>query len=587
LPSVGGVERNLQPGVADESSFGFHMKVLSTRANAIPAEEAALVEEMFVTAQDSTISASAKAMAQTAARTAAGTGPLADLVRQQQDLTKSVGLADKAVQDALARRDAAAIAPAQAELYQRIAALRAINKDLSAKYPEYDDLINPGALSIAEVQARLSDQDALLLLQPSVGDVYGLAVTKDGVAWHRNPLKQPEAETLIAALRCQMDSANCAADEANLPPPTPSEREGYRRYDLAKAYQLYQLMIAPVAPLLAGKKHIYVVSSGALSTLPLAALIDSDPGSGDDADPARLESASWLAEKYAFTNLPAVSALRGALAHSGQSGAETKAEKWQFMGIGAPTLLGRPGETRGKRGTSRGGFFRAGLDGNALADPSAIRQLDPLPGTERELAAMAKALDADASSILTGDQATETAVRESPALSKGQVLVFATHGLLPGDIKGLDEPALVFTPPATASLADDGVLSASEAAALKLDARWIILSACNTASATGQSGGPSGGDSLSGLSRAFLYAGARSLLASNWRVGDAETALLTVETITANRAHPDRGNAAALQSAMRIVRTGRREDGTTLDEWVADWAHPASWAPFVHIANGN
>ncbi len=101
---------------------------------------------------------------------------------------------------------------------------------------------------------------------------------------------------------------------------------------------------------------------------------------------------------------------------------------------------------------------------------------------------MAQALNAGNRSIIVGVAATETAVRTNDRLQDSEVLIFATHGLLPEELDGLDEPGLVFTPPERASALDDGVLSASEATDLKLNARWVILSACNTATADGQGG---------------------------------------------------------------------------------------------------
>ena len=60
-------------------------------------------------------------------------------------------------------------------------------------------------------------------------------------------------------------------------------------------------------------------------------------------------------------------------------------------------------------------------------------------------------------------------------------LLFPPHGLIAGELIGLAEPALVLTPPIEASELDDGLLTASEVAQLKLNADWVILSACNTA----------------------------------------------------------------------------------------------------------
>ena len=85
-------------------------------------------------------------------------------------------------------------------------------------------------------------------------------------------------------------------------------------------------------------------------------------------------------------------------------------------------------------------------------------------------------------------------------------------------MKGLGEPALVLTIPKEATPLDDGLLTANEIAQLKLNADWVVLSACNTAA-----GDKPGAEALSGLARTFFYAGTRALLVSHWAV---ETAML-------------------------------------------------------------
>jgi CHAT domain-containing protein len=105
-------------------------------------------------------------------------------------------------------------------------------------------------------------------------------------------------------------------------------------------------------------------------------------------------------------------------------------------------------------------------------------------------------------------------------LDRYRVIDFATHGLL----FGLTEPALVLTPPAEVTQDNDGLLTASKIATLKLNADWVVLSACNTAAGDGT---PDGGG-LSGLAKAFFYAGARSLLVSHWPVSSTATVKLTI-----------------------------------------------------------
>jgi CHAT domain-containing protein len=86
------------------------------------------------------------------------------------------------------------------------------------------------------------------------------------------------------------------------------------------------------------------------------------------------------------------------------------------------------------------------------------------------------------------------------------IVYFATHGLVAGDVKGLAEPSLVLSIPRQPTEFDDGLLTASEVAQLKLNADWVVLSACNTIA-----GDKPGADALSGLARSFFYAGARAL----------------------------------------------------------------------------
>ncbi len=135
----------------------------------------------------------------------------------------------------------------------------------------------------------------------------------------------------------------------------------------------------------------------------------------------------------------------------------------------------------------------------------------------------------------------------------------------------------MFTPPAAPTEADDGLLTASEVAGLKLDADWVILSACNTAAGDGSEGAPG----LSGLARAFFYAGARNLLASHWPVRDDVAARMTVRTIEIARDNPNLSRAEAFAQAMREIRNDASQDSDS-----DMLAHPNAWAPFTLIGDG-
>jgi len=146
-------------------------------------------------------------------------------------------------------------------------------------------------------------------------------------------------------------------------------------------------------------------------------------------------------------------------------------------------------------------------------------------------------------------------------------LHFATHGLVAGDLTGLSEPALVLTLPPVATEADDGLLTASEVATLQLNADWVVLSACNTAS-----GDKVGADALSGLARAFFYAGARALLVSHWAVDSQAAVDLTTRTFAALAADSKLTRAEAFRNAILMA----------IDEGYT----PNYWAPFVIVGEG-
>jgi CHAT domain-containing protein len=131
--------------------------------------------------------------------------------------------------------------------------------------------------------------------------------------------------------------------------------------------------------------------------------------------------------------------------------------------------------------------------------PTLSKALPRLPETAAELRAVAQKLGASPSSIHLRAEASDTTVKGA-TLSDYRVVYFATHGLVAGDIKGLAEPSLALTLPAQPSDLDDGLLTASEVAQLKLNADWVVLSACNTAA-----GDKPGAEVLSGLMLIYRF----------------------------------------------------------------------------------
>ena len=126
----------------------------------------------------------------------------------------------------------------------------------------------------------------------------------------------------------------------------------------------------------------------------------------------------------------------------------------------------------------------------------------------------------------------------------------------------------------------DGLLTMEEILALKLDADWVVLSACNTGAGSG-----AGAEAASGLGRAFFYAGTRALLVTNWSVHSASARELVTDLFRRQAVDPKLSRGEALRQAMMALADGPGfvdDSGKT----VFAYAHPLFWAPYTIIGDG-
>jgi CHAT domain-containing protein len=348
-------------------------------------------------------------------------------------------------------------------------------------------------------------------------------------------------------------------------------------FDLALANELYKSLLGPIEVLIKDRKQLLIVPSGALTALPFHLLVTSKPvgAAAEPASPASYRDAAWLIKRQAVSVLPSVASLK-ALRLFAQRGVAPK----PMVGFGNPLFdpaapaASAPGSRVATNAAARNltaaaytDFWQgAGVDRALLS-----KSLPPLPETADELNTVAKQLGASPGDIHLGRDASETTVKRAP-LADYRIVYFATHGLVAGDVSGLAEPSLVLSIPAQPSDGDDGLLTASEVAQLKLRADWVVLSACNTVA-----GDKPGAEALSGLARAFFYAGARSLLVTHWAVNSNAAARLTTSTFENLKADPSLGRAEALRRAMLAFLN---------DPSGPMNSYPAIWAPFEIVGEG-
>ena len=439
-----------------------------------------------------------------------------------------------------------------------------IRTAIAERFPGYFDFIQPRPLSVDDARARLAEDEAIVVIFPAGQKVHILAIDADNLQWHVSDLSNFDLDRRVERLLWDVQAPVDVDEDTHIR----WIEDGGEGYPFARgvAYELYRELIEPVSDTVDGKRRLYISAAGSLASLPFGVLV-TEPPQGNDGDPQALRDTAWLIDRHALINLPSIASLRLL-----ERLEERDANPIALAGFGDPLLEGKA-VTRGVSGRTRN---RSVLRSGGVNDPSLplverLRKMTRLPGTERELIAIRDALDAPRGAIKLQVAATETAVREAD-LSKVSILAFATHGVMPAEIEGLAEPGLVLTPPASPSNQDDGLLSASEIAILRLNADWVLLSACNTA--------VGGNDDTSSLTDAFFFAGARSVLASHWPVSDEAAERLTTLAIIEQRRDPSLSRAEALQRAMRTVRLDASKDGVSRDGSFATWAHPNIWAPF-------
>ena len=545
--------------------------------------------EMFQTAQFVLNSEAAQSLAQMAARGAKRDPVLAALVRERQDLADEWQRAEKIQAATLGQDTAKRDAIAEAQNNERMAVLdrriAEIDARLRNQFPEYFAQANPGPLSIEDAQAQLGADEALVLFldtqewEPTPEETFIWMVTKTDVRWLRSDLGQATLIREVQALRCGLDRTMWESQSPCFELTGRTRPDELLPFDHVRAHRLYKAIFGQAEDLIKGK-HLLIVASGALTQLPFAVLVHAPPG-GDNKSPA------WLARQHAITMLPAVSSLQ-ALRATAHPSAATK----PMIGFGNPLLVGPDERYRdlARRAVNTQRCRDASLKPlsqfpdarkvipprkvSGLANVEHLRALAPLPETADELCAVASQLGADDGEIRLGARATEHEVKAlsgSGELARYRIVHFATHGAMAGELNSLNEPGLVLTPPGKATSGDDGYLSASEIAALKLDADWVILSACNTAAGNKESA-----EALSGLARAFIYAQARALLVSHWAVDSQATVKLITSAIRQIARDKNVGRAEALRRAMLVL----------IDSADPRERHPSSWAPFIVVGEG-
>jgi CHAT domain-containing protein len=561
----------LEKDRAARSDFAFDqlapfLKAATTLAARDPEQRPGLDADMFQAIQLTSAGVADQTIARASARLEASDPATADLARQVQEAQRKRDAARLELANETAKPDDQRGAVREASLIQEIqtqgAASEQLLAQLEAVFPAYKKFTNPGGVDLAEIQHLLNRNEAVVAFAIGREQAYGVLARSDRLIVRPLPTTDKELADAVRELRNEV-----------LP-----RLDGIPPFDLRASYDLYKQLLAPFAQALDGVDHLVVVASGPLSSLPLGILTTSPPPPGKQHDYVH---APFLVRKLALSQIPSVRAF----ASLREAGPHRVRPAYPLVAFANPSFAGGP---QAVSGTAPGTTKVSALDtletecrDDGPIPGDLLRALEPLPETADEVTRVARLVNADPKSIHVGTDASETTLRGLP-LDQYAILYFATHGLLPGELRCQSEPGLVLSPPPTPAKdkSEDGLLDATEIAALKLNADLVVLSACNTAAA----GGLFGGEALSGLAEAFFYAGARTLLASHWEV-DSNT---TVQLMTGMFARLGPGFAheggGGENGSAGIAASLRQSQLALLDQ--PQTAHPFFWAAFTVIGDG-
>ncbi|HBL28882.1 MAG TPA: hypothetical protein DD490_18770, partial [Acidobacteria bacterium] len=442
-------------------------------------------------------------------------GVAADLKQRESELGARLSWIQERLGDVLAGgSESSRAGDLRAQLDRVGEEMEDLEDEIRRRHPRYAEVRYPTPLHLEQVQALLDERTALL--ETFVGEEasYLFTVTRTGLSVHRLP-PAAELERKVQEIRSTLEKPGILT---------------FGRF-LKAAGDLYATLLGPVAARLAGTPHLLISPDGPLSLFPFEALL-THPGQGRS-----YKDLPYLVRDHAISYVPSASVLGGLREPRADSRPPHPAPK-DLVAFGDPV-------------------YPAGEPAAAPARGSlATWAAPPLAGTEREVQAIAALYPPTAVELYLREAATEDNVKSNPLIQTARRIHFATHGFVDEARPQLSGLLLA----RDARSPQDGLLQVYEIFNLRLQADLVTLSACETAL-----GEQVTGEGMVGLTRAFLYAGADSLLVSLWPVSDRSTPDLM--TGFYRHLRDLRPKAVALQQA-KLERIGAGDE-------------PYRWAPFI------
>lgn len=571
---TGSIKRQQRLVTAIES----YIRLLLDMAREQPGQLQQAAAESFMLADVARGSSVQRALTASAARASISDPALADLARREQDAQRRIIALGELMTQMLAAPPQQQLPQVQAKMREDIDALKAersqLKQEIARRFPEYAELVDPKPATLAQVKKMLKSGEALVAWYFGEDNGWVWSVTAQGEpAFSAVPYSRSQMAGAVTSLRKALDPGVASIDDIPA-------------FDVKLANELYNGLLQPVASSWQGAANLLAIPHAELGQLPLALLPTqsvAQPTAKTTPPFMGYRSVPWLARQIAITQLPSVTALA-----SLRRLPVPAAGRRPFIGFGDPLFSTDQARQADKVAQAETGLATRGSGKLRLRNVPQMRGvssaelaiLPRLPDTSLEIREIAGVLKADsAQDIYLQKRATVHTVLNTD-LSQRQVVMFATHGLVPGELDGLMQPALALTSPEVADPDSDGLLTMDRILTLKLNADWVVLSACNTAAGDG-----SGSEAVSGLGRAFFYAGARALLVSNWPVETVAARKLMTDLFRRQVNASSLGKAEALrQSMLALIDSPGNQDEKT-GRVSFSYAHPLFWAPFVIVGD--
>ena len=418
--------------------------------------------------------------------------------------------------------------------------LKAATAETSQEAAGAPEPVTPQPLTLDELQAEIRDVNAMLL-EFALGEDHSFAWLVDGnrlISVELGPAA--EIRNRVRMFRKALLPVETRANE------TPTDylrrRAAARSALILQSKRLADLLLEQVH--LPAQKRLLIVPDGPLQYLPFAALSLAENG----------KAAVPLVELHELAMLPSASALVALRRTAGR-----RPQPADEVTVFADPVFEPPGKPISPAALSSSESSRSRELTRALRDVRDSQWIPNLPGSRNEALAIQQITGPARTRLVMGFDANREAVMNG-SVAQQRIIHFATHGMM--DTRHPEMSGLVLSMFNRRGEYEDGYLRLSDIYNLKLSADLVVLSSCESAL-----GKDLGSEGIIGLPRAFLYAGARRVIASLWKVDDEAT--VTLMSAFYSRLERGEDPARALQGAqLYLLKNTRLSD-------------PYYWAAFI------